>query len=224
MFNFFKRNRDPIREAANEAKVMGQIPFELIGVTAETFASADGVLAHAGHRKRFNEEALFTEICAYHVNAVITTMNRVAGVVGSILTPGVADAWVRSERLLVETVQLILDDARSKGVADTALMKRLIADKTLQMAAAYYAGIVLEVSEEDVLDFGRKYNPKLLSLNSDERANSVFAYIIRAIRISHVEDLPSQEARTAVVGEVNDVLFKAVLELESKVKRFAPKG
>jgi hypothetical protein len=222
MFNFFRR--DPIREAAKELNMVLQIPVELIAVTAETFAAADAALARAGLRKRFSEEALFAEICAYHVKTVILTINRVAGVAAGAFAPGVEEAYDRSARSLVKTIPQLLDDMRSRGLADTELMKVLIADKTIEMAAEYYVGIQLEVSEEDVLEFARKYNPKLLSLNSDDRANPIFAYIIRAIRISHIEDLPSQEARTAAVVELNDVLFKAVLELESKVEKLAPKG
>jgi hypothetical protein len=81
-----------------------------------------------------------------------------------------------------------------------------------------------EISDDDVLEFGRKYNPKLLSLSSDDRANSVFAYIIKAVRIAHVEDLSSAQARTSAVAVLNDTLVKAVLQLESKVEKLAPKG
>lgn len=207
MFNLFKR--DPIREAAKEAKVMMQIPVELIAVTGEAFGNACDVMARANLKGKFSEDALFAEICAFHVKTVIITMNRVAGIMGGMFAPGVEEAFDRSARFIVKTVPAILVDARSKGVADTELMQTLTSDKTLQMAAEYYAGMH-EVSDEDVLDFGRKYNPKILSLNSDDRANSVFAYIIRVIRVTHIEDLPSVQARTATVGMLNDTLVQNV--------------
>ena len=221
MFNLFKR--DPIREAAKEAKVMMQIPVELIAVTGEAIGNACDVLARANLKGKFNEDALFAEICAFHVKTVIITMNRVTGVVGGMFAPGVEEAFDRSARFLVKTVPAILGDARSMGIADTELMQTLTSDKTLQMAAEYYAGMH-EVSDEDVLDFGRKYNPKILSLNSDDRANSVFAYIIRVVRVTHIEDISSVQARTATVGMLNDTLLKAVLELESKVEKLMPKS
>jgi hypothetical protein len=221
MFNLFKRN--PIREAAKEVKVLLQIPTELITVTARSFSDACSVLVRANLKGRFDEEALFAEICAYHVTTVITTMNRVAGVLGGSSSVAFEEAFDRSAKFLVKTVPEILDDARSRGIADTELMKVLTADKTLHVAAVYYIGMH-EVSDDDVLDFGRKYNPKLLSLNRDDRANSVFAYVIRAVRIAHVENLPTVEARTAAVGLLNDTLVKAVLDLEAKVEKLTPKG
>jgi hypothetical protein len=222
MFNLFKR--DPIREAmASEAKAMLQIPVELIAVTGEAAGGAYDALYRAGLKSRFDENALFEEICAFHVKTVIMTMNRVAGVVGGMFAPGVEEAFDRSAKFLVKTVPEILDNARSRGIADTGLMKTLTTDKTLQTAAAYYTGMH-EISDDDVLDFGRKYNPKLLSLSIDDRANSVFAYIIKAVRIAHVEDLSSAQARTSAVAVLNDTLVKAVLQLESKVEKLAPKG
>lgn len=221
MFSFFKR--DPVRQAEKEVKVMLQIPVELIGATGETFANACAGLVRVNLNGKFDENALFTEICAYHVKTVIMAMNRVAGIVGGMFAPGVEEAFDRNARFLVTTISEILSDARSRRIADTQLMNTLTADGTLQMAAEYYTGMH-GVSDEDVLDFARKYNPKLLSLSSDDRANSVFAYVIRAVRITHVEDLTSADARTTAVGMLNDTLMAAVLELESKVENLAPKG
>jgi hypothetical protein len=222
MFNFFKRN--PVREMQKEVNEMVKIPVELIAVTAEAFANAYNVLVRANLKGRFDEQALFAEICAFHVKTVIVTMNRMAGIVGGMFAPGVEEAYERSEKFLIKTIPEILANARSKGVADTALMQTLTADKTIEQAAAYYLGMQLEVSDEDVLDFGRKYNPKLLSMGDDDRANSLLAYIIRAVRIAHIEDLQSNEDRTAAVVALNNTLLKAVLELESKVEKSAPKG
>jgi len=212
-----------MREAAKEAKLMLQIPVELIAVTGEAAGGAFDTLYRAGLKGRFDETALFEEICAFHVKTVIMTMNRVVGVAGGMLAPDVEEAFDRAAKFLAKAVPEILDDARIRGVADTGLMKALTTDKTMQAAAAYYTGMH-EISDDDVLDFGRKYNPKLLSLSSDDRANSVFAYIVKAVRIAHVEDLPSAEARTNAVALLNDTLVKAVLQLESKVEKLAPGG
>jgi hypothetical protein len=222
MLNFFKR--DPIREMKKEANDLLKIMVELIAVTADGFASVNDVLIRANLKGRFDEQALFDEICAFHVKTVIVTMNRVAGIVGGRFAPGVEEAYDRNANFLVKAVTEILADARSRGTADTELMRTLTTNKTIDHATEYYLGIQLDVSDEDVLDFGKKYNPKLLSLDSNERANSLFAYIIRVVRVAHVENLPSNEARTAVVAALNNSLMKTVLELESKVEKLAPKG
>lgn len=222
MFNVFKRN--PIREMQQEAREVLKIPVELIAITGEAFANVYDVLVRANLKGKFEEQALFAEICAFHVKTVIVAMNRMAGIVGGIYAPGVEEAYDRNAKFLVKTVPEILANAKSKGIAGTELMQTLTADKTIERATAYYLGIQLEVSDEDVLDFGRKYNSKLLSLSSHERSNSIYAYIIQAVRIAHVEDLPSSEARIAAVAELNNTLVRAALELESKVEKLAPKG
>ena len=65
----------------------------------------------------------------------------------------------------------------------------MVSEKTLNRAKEYYLGMEYEVTDADVLNFGRKYNPKILSLSMDDRANSVFTYVIQVVRISHVEDV-----------------------------------
>jgi hypothetical protein len=215
MFNIFKR--DPIREMKKEVEEMAKIPAELIAVTGETFASACDVLVRVGLKGRFDEDELFAEICAFHLKTVVVTMNRTAGLSGE-------EAYERGANFVVKAVPEVLANARSKGVPDTAMFQPLISEKTMDRAKEYYLGLEYEVTDADVLDFGRKYNPKLVSLSRDERTNSAFAYIIQAVRISRVEDLSSDGARTAAVAALNNTLLKAVMELETKVAKLAPKG
>jgi hypothetical protein len=121
----------------------------------------------------------------------------------------------------------ILSGLKSRGftLTDLALMEQLlIADKTFNLAASYYMGMGLDVSDEDVLDYGRKYNPKLLALSSEDRSNSLLVYIVRCVRLSHLEDMPHKEFRTSFVIRFNDTLMQAALELERNVEKLMPKG
>jgi hypothetical protein len=120
-----------------------------------------------------------------------------------------------------------LSRLKSQGftLTDLALVEKLlIAERTFNLATSYYMGMELNVSEEDVLDYGRKYNPKLLALSSEERSNSLFAYIVRCVRLSHLEDLPNKEFRISTLTRFNDGLMQAALELERNVEKLMPKG
>lgn len=222
MFGLFKR--DPIREAVNEAKLLLQIPVELIGATGEANSSANRVLLNAGLKGKFSEEALIAEIAAFHFKTVVATMIRVAGVEGGPFSPSVEEAYDRNACWLIKTVNMMMDDLRSKGVADAELLGLLVSDKTVELSTSYFVRMGLGVTEEDVLDFGRKYNPKIVALSSDDRNNalSLYYYIVRAFRISHIEDLSAQD-RLSPLMEFNNTLFYAVVNLEGKVEKFALK-
>ena len=225
MFSFFKKKPDPDREFANKLKselnLMLRIPVELLAVTADACFNAYDALARAKIKTGFDAEVFLTEVSAYHIRTALATMNRTAGFDGDV-----TDRQYKSgETFLVKTIREILADQESKRI-DTTMLNLMTADKTLSLASAYYARDqrVLQVSHEDVLDFGRNYNPKILSSDGDDLvAHSVFIYIIRAIRITHVESLLSREARIGAVAALNDVLMRHVLDLETKVEKLALK-
>jgi hypothetical protein len=121
----------------------------------------------------------------------------------------------------------MLNGLKSRGFkpTDLALMEQLlIADKTFNLAASYYMDIGLDVSDEDVLDYGRKYNPKLLALSSEDRSNSLCAYIVRCVRLSHLEGMPHKEFRTSFLIRFNDTLTQAALEMEQNVEKLMPRS
>jgi hypothetical protein len=224
MFNLFKKKPDPDRQFANELKselnLMLRIPVELLATTANACGDAFNALARANVKTGFDAEVFMTEVSAYHIRTALVTMNRTAGFDGDA-----ADRQYRTgETFLVKSIREILADQESKGI-DTAMLYLMTADKTLTLASAYYARDqrVLQVSHEDVLNFGRNYNPKILSIEGEGLAHSAFIYIIRAIRITHVENLLSREAKIGAVAALNDVLARHVLDLETKVEKLALK-
>jgi hypothetical protein len=222
MFNLFKR-------APAQQKL--KIPLELFSVTAAGASNACNILNGAGLKGKFSREDIFAEVCGAHVKIVISTMSRMEGLLGSI-----EERFDKGERFLLENLPGVLnrlkDPKLSNGLqsqgftlTDLALMEHLlIADKTFSLAASYYFGMGLDVSDEDVLDFGRKYNPKLLALSSEDRSNSMFAYIVRCVRLSHLEDIPDKEFRTSFLIRFNDTLTQAIVEMERNVEKLMPRS
>ena len=223
MFNLFKR--DPVREKL-------KIPGELFSVTLAGASNACNILNGASlNGKLFSRKDIFAEICGAHVKFVIATMSRMEGFVGFI-----EERFDNGAQFLLENLPAvfnrmkdprILSGLESRGfkLTDVALIEKLlVADKTFSLAASYYMGIGLDVSDEDVLDYGRKYNPKLLALSSEDRSNSMFAYIVRCVRLSHLEDIPHKEFRTPYIIRFNDTLMQAVVELEQNVEKLMPKS
>jgi hypothetical protein len=222
MFNLFKRN---------PAKEKLKIPVELFSVTAAGASNACNILNGAGLKEKFSREDIFAEVCGFHVKTVIATMNRMEGFNGDI-----DERFDRSARFLLETLPGVLNRMKdpkisngliSQGYArtDLSLMEQLLmADKTFTLAASYYIGSGLDVCDKDVLDYGRKYNPKLLALSSEDRSNSLFAYIVRCVRLSHLEDIQDKEFRTRFMTRINDTLFQATVEMEKNVEKLMPKG
>jgi hypothetical protein len=223
MFNLFKRD---------SAQEKLRIPVQLFSVTAAGASNACNILNGAGLMgKKFSREDIFAEICGAHVKTVIATMSRMEGFVGTI-----DERFDKGEQFLLETLPAVLNRLdepkfsnrlKSQGftLTDLTLLRQLlIAHKTFTLAASYYMGTGLDVTDEDVLDFGRKYNPKLLALTSEDRSNSIFAYIVRCVRLSHLEDIPHKEFRTSFVIRFNDTLMQAVLELERNVEKLVPTG
>jgi hypothetical protein len=219
MFNLFKR--DPAQEKL-------KIPVELFSVTMAGASNACNILNGAGLKGKFSREDIFAEVCGAHVKTVISTMSRMEGLVGSI-----EERFDKGARFLLENLPGVLNrlkepkisnGLKSRGftLTDMALMEQLlIADKTFSLAASYYMEMGLDVSDEDMLDFGRKYNPKWLAVSSYERSNSMFAYIIRCVRLSHLEDIPHKEFRTSFLTRFNDTLVQAILEQEGNVEKLA---
>ena len=223
MFNLFKR--DPVREKL-------KIPGELFSVTLAGASNACNILNGASlNGKLFSRKDIFAEICGAHVKFVIATMSRMEGFVGFI-----EERFDNGAQFLLENLPAvfnrmkdprILSGLESRGfkLTDVALIEKLlVADKTFSLAASYYMGIGLDVSDEDVLDYGRKYNPKLLALSSEDRSNSMFAYIVRCVRLSHLQDIPHKEFRTPYIIRFNDTLMQAVVELEQNVEKLMPKS
>ena len=222
MFNLFKR--DPVREKL-------KIPTWLYWVTLTGASNACNILNGAGLQGKFSREDMFSEVCGVHVKTVIATMSRMEGFIGFI-----EERFDKGEQFLLENVPGVLNRMKdpkalnrlkSQGftLTDLALMEQLlIAEKTFNLAASYYMGMELDVSEEDVLDYGKKYNPKLLALSSEERSNSLFAYIVRCVRLSHLEDIPHKEFRISFLTRFNDTLMQATLEMEQKVEKLMPKS
>ena len=221
MFNLFKR--DPVREKL-------KIPTWLYWVTLTGASNACNILNGAGLQGKFNREEIFAEVCGTHVKTVISTMCRIEGFGFG------GDRFDDHAQFLLENVPGVLNRMKapkalnrlkSQGftLTDLALMEQLlIAEKTFNLAASYYMGMELDVSEGDVLDYGRKYNPKLLALSSEERSNSLFAYIVRCVRLSHLEDIPHKELRISFLTRFNDGLMQAALELERNVEKLMPEN
>jgi hypothetical protein len=217
MFGLFKR--DPSR-----AKL--RIPLELFSASAAGGSHACNILNGAGLKGKFRREDIFTEVCAVHVRTVISAMSRADGLSGSI-----DERFDKAAHFLLENLPNVLNRLKepafvkkltAQGFAADDLMllgKLLIADKIYHLAASYYMCSGLEVSNEDVLKFGRKYNPKILSLGSEDRSNAVFAYIVRCVRLSHLEDITDVGFRTSHIGRFNDTLMESLLELERTVER-----
>jgi hypothetical protein len=222
MFNLFKR--DPAQEKL-------KIPHELVSVTAAGASNACNILNGAGLKGKFSRDDIFAEVCGAHVKTVISTISRMEDLVGSA-----SERFDKGAQFLLETLPGVLSRLKDPKVSnglksqgwtptDLALMEQLlITDKTFHLAASYYMGMGLDVSDEDVLDFGRKYNPKLLTLSSEDRSNSIFAYIVRCVRLSHLEDIPHKEFRTSYLIRFNDTLMQAVVELERNVEKLMPKN
>jgi hypothetical protein len=221
MFNLFKR--DPVREKL-------KIPTWLYWVTLTGASNACNILNGAGLQGKFSREDMFAEVCGVHVKTVIATMSRMEGFIGFI-----DERFDNGAQFLLENVPGVLNRMKdpkalnrlkSQGftLTDLALMEQLlIAEKTFNLAASYYMGMELDVSDDDILDYGRKYNPKLLALSSEERSNSPFAYIVRCVRLSHLEDIPHKEFRTPFLIRFNDTLMQAALEMEQNVEKLMPK-
>jgi len=221
MFDFLKR--DPAKEKQ-------KIPSEVFSVTAAGAVNACNILNGAGLRGRFNRDALFAEVCGFHIKTVIATMIRVEDYVGFTA------AFDKGAKFLLENAPNVLARLRDPQVSsglrtqgftseDLNLMANLLfAETTFQLAATYYTGMDLDVSEEDLLEFGRKYNPKLLALSSEDRSNSIYAYIVRCVRLSHLEEIPHQESRTSCLVRFNDTLFQAALEMEKNVENLLSKA
>lgn len=224
MFGFFKR--DPAQEKL-------RIPKALFGSAVAGAANACNILNGAGLKGKFSREALFAEVCGFHMNVVISTMSRVDGYEGSLdsrFDQGARFLWENAAGVLSRLDDpTVLNRLKTEGHytdEDLALIRKLLfAEKTLDLAAAYFAHPVLDasevlnVSEEDVLDFGRKYNPKLLAFSSEGRRNSLCAYIVRCFRLSHLEDIRDKDFRTSHVVRFNDALVQSVLELERNVEK-----
>jgi hypothetical protein len=222
MFNIFKR--DPAQEKL-------RIPVELFSVTAAGTRNVCNILNGAGLTGKFSRADIFAEVSGFHIKTVASTMSRIEGYSGFV-----EDRFNKGALFLFENLPNVLNRLKdpkfsnrlkSQGYAltDLALLGQLlIADNTFSLAASYYMGRDLNVSDEDVLDYGRKYNPKLLAVSSDDRSNSIYAYIVRCLRLSHLEDIPHKEFRTSFVIRFNDTLAQTVLELEGKVETLVPKG
>lgn len=220
MFNFFKR--DPAREKQ-------KIPVELFAETAAGASNACNILGGAGLKGKFDREKLFSEICGSHVKIVISTMSRVDD------CDDAEEKFDNGARFLLETLPGVFDRLKDPKIAsglvsqgfahtDLALLEKLlIADETFTLAASYYMRVGLDVSDEDVLDFGKKYNPKLLTLSSNARSHSIWAYIIRCVRLSHLEEIPDNGFRTSVLTRFNDTLAQFAVELEKKVEKLIPR-
>jgi hypothetical protein len=221
MFSFFKRN---------PAKDMQRIPVELFSAALAGGSNACNILNGAGLQRKFSREAIFAEVCAFHVITVICTMNRVEAAYGSR-----HEKFDKRAEFLQETVPGVLNrlkepkmlnglKARGFALPDTEYVERhLIAEKTLLLAAAYYLETGLDVDDNDVLEFARKYNTKILSVDSYERSNPIYAHIIRCVRLSHLEDIQHNEFRASFVGRFNDALVEAAIDLERSVERLMPK-
>jgi hypothetical protein len=221
MFNLFKR--DPVREKL-------KIPTWLYWVTLTGASNACNILNGAGLQGKFSSEDMFAEVCGAHVKTVIATMSRMEDF------GGLDEKFDKGAQFLLENVPGVLNRMKdpkalnrlkSQGftLTDLTLMEQLlIADKTFNLAASYYMGIGLDVSDEDILDYGRKYNPKLLALSSEDRSHSILAYIVRCVRLSHLEDIPHKEFRTSFLTRFNDTLMQAALVLEQNVEKLMPKN
>jgi hypothetical protein len=223
MFNLFKR--DPVREKL-------KIPNELFSVTLAGASNACNILNGASlNGKMFSRENIFAEVCGAHVKTVIATMSRMEGFVGSV-----EERFDKGAQFLLENTPVIFNRMKDPKISsglqsqgfkltDLALMEKLlIADKTFNLAASYYTGIGLEVTDDDVLDYGKKYNSKLLALTDEQRSNSIFAYIIRCVRLSSLESIPDKAFRSSFITRFNDTLMQAILEMEQNVEKLMPKN
>ena len=226
MFNIFKR--DPVREKL-------KIPAELFSVTVAGAANACNTLnlTHFNYHEKFSREDIFAEVCGFHVKIVIGTMSRMEGYCGSLQEK--SDRFDRDSQFLLENVpsvfnrmkdQKILSGLTSQGhkLADLVLMEKLlIADKTFSLAANYCLGIEhLDVSDNDVLDFSRKYNQKWLS--EENRSNTLYAYIIRCVRLSHLDDIPDKTIRDSAFMRFNNTLVGSVVEMERNIEKLLQKS
>ena len=223
MFNLFKR--DPVREKL-------KIPSELFSVTLAGASNACNILNGASLSGNvFSRENIFAEVCGAHVKTVIATMIRVEGFVGSV-----EERFDKGAQFLLENTPAVFNRMKDPKISsglqsqgfkltDLVLMEKLlIADKTFNLAASYYMGIGLDVTDDDVLDYGRKYNPKLLDLADEQRSNSIFAYIIRCVRLSSLESITDKTFRSSFVTRFNDTLMQAILEMEQNVEKLMPKN
>jgi hypothetical protein len=222
MLNFLKR--DPARERL-------KIPGALFSVTLAAAANAGNILNGAGLKGKFSREALFAEVCGYHTRTVIVTMSRVEDYIGSVgerFDKGAQFLWENAPRILGGLKDpKVLSGLRSEHFTseDLALMEKLLfAEKTFDLAASYFRRMALDVSDEDVLDFGRKYYPKLLAVGEEDRSDTQFAYSIRCVRLSHLEDIPHMEFRTSYLMRFNETLTLALVEMEGEVERLLPKS
>jgi len=204
--------------------------MELFSLTAAGASNACGILNGAGLKGKFIRKDLFAEICAAHMKIVIDAMARVE------LYGDMEEKFDNGVRFLLETLPGVFNRVRDPKMAtdlashgfnltDLALLQELlVADETFNLAASYFMRIGLEVSDEDVLDFGRKYNPKLLALSTNARSHSIWAYIIRCVRLSHLEEISDSGFRTSVLTRFNDNLAEFAVELEKRVEKLVPKS
>jgi hypothetical protein len=222
MFSLFRR--DPAMEKL-------RIPGELLSVTAAGAANAGNILNCAGLRGKFSREDLFAEVCGFHVKTVIATMGRLEDHIdfseerfdkgAQFLLQNAAGVLARLED------PKVFSGLRAQGFTaeDLGLVKKLLfAESTFHLAASYFARMGLEVTDEDVLDFGRNYNPKLLAVSDEDRSNSIYAYVVRCVRLSHLEDIPNEEFRTSYLVRFNNTLIQAAAEMERNVENLLPKG
>jgi hypothetical protein len=224
MFNLLKR--DPSQDKL-------KIPQELLSATLASAVNACNVLKLAGLSGKFSRKDMFAEVCGAHIKTVIATMSRREGLAG---LPFMQERFNKGALFLYENLPDLLNRLNepkiskvcaSQGIAvtDLAMMQQLLmAESTYRLASSYYMGEGLNVSDGDVLNFARKYNPKLLTLSSEDRSNTLFAYIVRCVKLSHLEDISNKEFRTLHVIRLNDTLVQAAVELEAKVDKLLPKG
>ncbi|MGA2821883.1 MAG: hypothetical protein ABSF61_14695 [Anaerolineales bacterium] len=220
MFIIFKR--DPAQEKL-------KIPNELFGVTPTAAGNACNILNGAGLKGKFSREAIFAEVCGYHVKTVILEISRVE-------TPylDVEEGFNQGARFLLENGPRVLSRLRDPKVSqglrshgcfaeDLGYIERfLFADKTFSLAASYCSGLGLGVDNRDVRALGR-YFAKLLG-HTFEQLGSQFAYSARCWRLSHLEYIPHEEFRSRYVVQFSETLIRAIIELEANVDKRLPEG
>ena len=53
---------------------------------------------------------------------------------------------------------------------------------------------------------------------------AIFAYIIRCVRLAHIDAIPDKMRRTSTLTQFNDTLMQAALEMEQNVEKLMPKN
>jgi hypothetical protein len=217
MFNFFKR--DPAKEKLKLSR-------ELYRAIATCSFNACNCLDLAGMTGKYERESLLTEICAVHINAAIVMLEEPNAVMDGWGGGTAQKAAEFIGQTLPDALKTLDHERLAKfltsaafGSPDLTMLRSLVvSEDTWQLVYSHHFKSGLHLTDEQVVDFAREYNPKLLALTPSVRChNPGIIAAIRCYRLSHLEEISDTPTRKHFVVKLNDILIASGVQFEQTI-------